>query len=87
MEPSAAAEILVNMGLVAGSVEAIKRAFGPRFSTERFGPILALVVGVGLAEAGAYAGWYTTTPGMAVLQGLIAGLSASGLYRTVTKQT
>ena len=86
MEATAAAEILVNMGLVAGTVEAIKRAMGPAFSTERFGPLLALAVGVGLAQGGAYAGWYDTTPGMAVLQGLIAGLSASGLYRTVTRQ-
>ncbi len=86
MDTTAAAEILVNMGLVAGAVEAIKRALGPSFSSERFGPLLALVVGVGLAEGGAYAGWYETSPGLAVLQGLIAGLSASGLYRTVTRQ-
>lgn len=78
-----ATDILINMGLVAGLVEAIKRVFGTAFSSERFGPILSLIVGVGTAQVGAYLNWYDATVGEAAYIGLIAGLTASGLYRTV----
>jgi hypothetical protein len=83
---TAAADLLTNMGLVAGIVETLKRAIGPSFSSERFGPLLALSVGVGVAIGGRYAGWYDTAIGNAIFQGIIAGLSASGLQRTVTRQ-
>lgn len=86
MEIQAAVDITVNMAVVAGGVEAIKRAIGPSFSSERFGPLLSLVVGVASATGGTYLGWYEMPIGIAVLQGVIAGLSASGLYRTVTRQ-
>lgn len=79
-------EVLINMGIVAGLTEAVKRCFGTAFSSERFGPLLALTIGVGTAVGGAQLGWYEPDPGRAVLQGIIAGLSASGLYRTVTRQ-
>ena len=83
---TAAADLLTNMGLVAGIVETAKRAIGPRFRSERFGPLLALTVGVGVAIGGMYAGWYDNQLGDAIFQGIIAGLSASGLQRTVTRQ-
>ncbi len=79
-------DLLVNAGLVAGLVEAIKRALGPRYDSERFGSLFTLAVGVAMALAGVELGWYRpqVTSGEAVLAGLVAGLTASGLYRGVT---
>lgn len=79
-------ELAANIALVAGLTEAVKRALGPSFSSERFGPMLALVIGVATYEAGAYSGVYDMELAPAVISGLISGLSAAGLYRTVTRQ-
>jgi len=80
MDP--AIEILVNAGLVVGLVEALKRALGPALDVERFGPLLALAVGLVTAQAGVALEWYDATHGEAVLIGIIAGVSAAGLYRS-----
>lgn len=77
-------ELAGNIALVAGLTEAVKRAMGTRFSSERFGPILALLIGVGTFTGGTYAGVYEGNLAPSVVAGLISGLSASGLYKTVT---
>lgn len=79
----AAATVLVGAGLVAGIVEAIKRGLGPGFNSDRWGALLALAVGVASGLAGVFLGWYELPYGQAVLAGLTAGLTASGLYRWV----
>lgn len=80
----AATDILINAGLVAGLVEAIKRGLGARFDSERFGPLLAILVGVLTAVGGVFGGWYASDLelGGAILVGIIAGLTAAGIYRT-----
>lgn len=71
------------MGVVAGLTEAIKRALGPSFSTERFGPALSIGVGVVTAVGGAQLGWYDAPAGIAVLTGITAGLGGAGLYQNI----
>lgn len=80
MEVETATGILVNAGLVAGLVEALKRALGSGFNADRFGALLAIVVGVLTANAGAAMDWYDATLGQATLVGLTAGLAAGGIY-------
>lgn len=79
-------ELAGNIALVAGLTEAVKRGLGSRFSSERFGPLLALAIGVGTFTGGTYTGVYSGELAPSVVAGLISGLSAAGLYRTVTRQ-
>lgn len=72
--------ILVNMGVVTGLTEAVKRALGPNFSTERWGPLLSIVMGIATGVAGAQLGWYDAPIGTAALQGITAGLGGAGIY-------
>lgn len=83
MDTTTALAILVNAGLITGLVEAIKRALGDHFNSDRWGPLLSLAVGEATAIGGVYAGWYSDVQqlGPAILVGLVAGLTSSGLYR------
>jgi len=63
-------------------VEVIVRAAGNSFSVDRFGPLLAILVGIAVTVfATATLGIGTSlTYGQAVLTGLIAGASAMGIH-------
>lgn len=66
-------------GVVVGLVEVIKRASG---IDERFVPLVALIVGVGVGFLGAGAGLVLPPPvaALTVWYGLVSGLGACGLY-------
>jgi len=79
--------VLVNAGVVAGILEALKRAGTGVVDFDRFGHLVSLVVGIATACAGVALGWFDAaevqiTYGDAVLYGLLAGLAASGIFRT-----
>lgn len=67
-------------------VEVFVRALGPGFNTDRFGPLLALVVGVTVTVVATAALGFTAVPNLAqaVLTGIFAGASAMGIHDTVT---
>ncbi len=73
---------LAGAGLVAVIVEVIKRTFGEGIVRPRFIPLLAILVGIGLnvlikldAVPTESTSWVNTS-----FLGVLAGLSASGLY-------
>ena len=68
--------------VVIGLVEAIKRGFGVN---ERWAPVVSIFVGIGLTLLGGAAGLIipSIVVAGAVWYGLLAGLSASGLYSGV----
>lgn len=63
---------------------ALIKAFGSGFNRDRFGPLLALALGVvvTLLAAAALGLTASTNIGQGVLTGIIAGASAIGLYET-----
>lgn len=67
------------IGLVIGLTEAIKRAVALE---ERWAPLLAVIIGVGLAFLGSAAGLVLPKPvgALAAWYGIVAGLAAAGLY-------
>lgn len=69
-------EISIMIAVITGIVEAIKRATG---LNTRYAPLLALVLGV--LYAGFLGGW----TGEMLFTGIVAGLSASGLYGNIKK--
>ena len=75
--------------LVAGLMEATKRAVGPRFDWSRWGAWVAILLGVGAAEAAIYWSWFPdvakVTLGQGVFVGLMVGLTASGVNRLLSK--
>lgn len=68
-----------SIGVIIGLVEVVKRA---THLQDRWAPLLALVIGVGTGFLGSAAALVVPTPlpALVVWYGLIAGLSASGLY-------
>ena len=65
-------EITAVVAIVVGLVEAIKRAVN---LDSRFAPLVSLVFGVGIMSAVG-----TDTIAMNIFEGVIIGLTASGLY-------
>lgn len=67
-------------------VEVIVRAAGTGFNTDRFGPLLAIIVGIIVTVVATAALGLATTAGaaQAVLTGIFAGASAMGIHDTVS---
>lgn len=84
MDPSLEALLTVagNAPVVIVLVEAVKLALGlSPASVERFGPLLAIVVGIVVAEFAALAlGQSGRDLSRAVLTGLVSGATAMGIY-------
>ena len=64
-------ETVILVPVIVGLVEIVKRLGMP----SRFCPVLAVVLGIGLSFAGLH-----PSPLETILEGVVAGLSASGLY-------
>jgi hypothetical protein len=67
-------------------VEALVRAAGPTFPTDRVGPIVAIVIGVVTAVLASYSLDLLTKASVAtaVLTGILAGGTAMGIHDVVT---
>ena len=71
--------LALTVPVVIGLVEVVKRAVG---LSDRFAPVLALIVGIGVTVLASYAGSITPplTASQSAFYGLVAGLASSGLY-------
>jgi len=70
-------ETAVLIAIISGTVEAIKRAFN---LNTRFAPLLSVILGIGFVI-----GLSDMQLTDAILTGIIAGLSASGLFDVIDK--
>lgn len=70
-------------GVVLAIVEVLRRTVGARVIKDRFTPVLAIAVGVGLnclLKLDSAIGFEETTWTGTALLGVLTGLSASGIY-------
>ena len=70
--------VAVSALVTALLVEVLSRAAGPGFNRRRFGPVLALLVGVGMTVLIASATGHDFAN--SILSGFLAGASAMGLH-------